>query len=112
MAARLKQDLVIEFPDNQTGELVTITTQDLKIASVTPAGAVAWFGKKPGPEGKLVSAGCVHQGFFASLDNLKAWLAARPYVIGEQITFQRSLDDKLKLSADQIKKACKVGACK
>jgi thioredoxin 1 len=112
VAARMKQDLIIEYPDNQTGETITITTQDLKIASVTPAGAVAWFGKKPGPDGKMVSAGCFHQGFFASLDNLTAWLAAHPHAIGEQISFQQSLDDKLKLNPEQIRKACKVGECK
>lgn len=112
VAARMKQDLVIEYADNQTGEKITIQTQDLKIASVTPPTAVAWFGKKPGPDGKLVSAGCFHQGFFASLDNLKAWLSAHPYAIGEQISFQQSLDDKLKLSVEQIQKACKIGECK
>lgn len=112
VAARLKKDIVVSYPDNQTGEIVTVTTKDMKIASVTPVGAVAWFGKKLNAEGKYVSAGCFHQGFFASQENLKTWLAAHPLEIGEQISFQQSLDDKLKLSPEQIQKACKIGACK
>lgn len=112
VAARLRKDVVIDYPDNQTGETVRVVTQDLKIATVTPPTAVAWSGKRRTPDGKFVSAGCFHQGFFTSLEHLQAWLAAHPAEIGEQISFQQSLDDKLKLNAEQVQKACKIGECK
>ncbi len=53
VAARMRKDIVIDYPDNVTGEIITITTQDLKVASVTPATAVAWFGKRRTPRGSM-----------------------------------------------------------
>jgi hypothetical protein len=112
VAARLKQDIEVEAKDGLTGELIRVKTLDGQIASVEPAGAIAWFGQKKSPEGKWVSAGCFKQGFFANEANLQKWLDARPAMTGRQITIAQALADKMKLTAEQIAKACKLGECK
>ena len=58
-----------------------------------------------------VSAGCFHQGFFANAENLKKWVEANPLETGEMITIQKALADKMKLTPQQISKACKIGEC-
>ena len=83
-----------------------------QIASLEPATAVAWFGQKKAPDGKWVSAGCFKQGFFVNEENLKKWLDARPAMTGRQITIAQALADKMKLTPQQIAKACKLGECK
>ncbi len=112
VAARLKQDIEVEAKDGLTGEPIRIKTLGGQIASLEPATAVAWFGQKPTAEGKWVSAGCFKQGFFANQDNLKKWLEARPAMTGRQITIAQALADKMKLTSEQIAKACKLGECK
>jgi hypothetical protein len=44
--------------------------------------------------------------------NLQKWLEARPAMTGRQITIAQALADKMKLSPEQIAKACKLGECK
>lgn len=112
VAARLKQDIEVEAKDGLTGELIRVRTLDGRIASLEPPTAVAWFGQKPSPDGKWVSAGCFKQGFFVSQDNLQQWLEARPAMTGRQITIAQALADRMKLSPEQIAKACKLGECK
>lgn len=112
VAARLKQDIEVEAKDGFTGEPIRVKTLDGKIASLEPASAVAWFGQKKDVEGKWVSAGCFKQGFFVNAANLQKWLDARPAMTGRQITIAQALADKMKLSPEQIAKACKLGECK
>jgi thioredoxin 1 len=112
VAARLKQNIEVEAKDGLTGERIRVKTLDGQIASLEPATAIAWFGQKKGPDGKWVSAGCFKQGFFVNEDNLKKWLDARPAMTGRQITMAQALADKMKLSPEQIAKACKLGECK
>ncbi len=112
VAARLQQDIEVEAKDGQTGEVIRLKTLAGQIASLEPAGATAWFGQKKGPDGKWVSAGCFKQGFFVSEANLQKWLEARPTMTGRQITIAQALADKMKLSPEQITKACKLGECK
>ena len=112
VAARLKQDIEVEAKDGRTGELIRVKTLDGQISSLEPATAVAWFGQKKGSDGKMVSAGCFKQGFFVNATNLQKWLDARPAMTGRQITIAQALADKMKLSPEQIAKACKVGECK
>jgi len=112
VAARLKQDIEVEAKDGLTGELIRVKTLDGQIASLEPASAVAWFGQKKGPDGKWVSAGCFKQGFFVNEANLQKWLEARPAMTGRQISIAQVLADKMKLSPEQIAKACKLGECK
>jgi thioredoxin 1 len=112
VAARLKQDIEIEAKDGLTGEAIRLKTLDGQIASLEPATAVAWFGQKKGLDGKWVSAGCFKQGFFVNEANLQKWLDARPAMTGRQITIAQALSDKMKLSPQQIAKACKLGECK
>jgi len=112
VAARLKQDIEVEAKDGFSGELIRVKTLDGQIASLEPATAVAWFGQKKDAEGKWVSAGCFKQGFFVNQANLQKWLAARPAMTGRQITIAQALADKMKLTPEQIAKACKLGECK
>jgi len=111
VAARTGKDIEVHQPDGLTGEMVVVKTLGGSVASVEPKTAVAWFGKKQGADGKWVSAGCFHQGFFTTPENLRKWLEAHPLETGEMITIQQSLADKMKLSPQQIQKACKIGEC-
>jgi thioredoxin 1 len=112
VAARLKQDIEVEAKDGLTGEPIRVKTLDGQIASLEPATAIAWFGQKKSAEGKWVSAGCFKQGFFVNEANLQKWLEARPAMTGRQITIAQALADKMKLTPEQIAKACKLGECK
>ncbi|MBI1361539.1 MAG: thioredoxin fold domain-containing protein [Alphaproteobacteria bacterium] len=111
VAARLKQNIEVEAKDGLTGELIRVKTLDGQIAALEPATAVAWFGQNKTAEGKWVSAGCFKQGFFVNAANLQKWLDARPAMTGRQITIAQALADKMKLSPEQIAKACKLGEC-
>jgi len=112
VAARLRQDIEVEAKDGLTGELIRVKTLDGQIASLEPASAVAWFGQNKSADGKWASAGCFKQGFFVSEANLQKWLAARPAMTGRQITIAQALADKMKLTPQQIAKACKLGECR
>jgi len=112
VAARLKQDIEVEAKDGLTGEIIRVKTLDGQIASLEPATAVAWFGQKKGADGKWVSAGCFKQGFFVNETNLQKWLDARPAMTGRQISIAQALADKMKLTPEQIAKACKLGECR
>jgi thioredoxin 1 len=111
VAARTGKDIEVHQPDGLTGEPVVVKTLGGYVSSIEPATAVAWYGKRKNAEGKFVSAGCYHQGFFVNEDNLKKWLARRPLATGEAITIEQSLRDKLKMSPAQIHSACKIGEC-
>jgi hypothetical protein len=110
-AARMGKDIEVRQPDGLTGEPVIVKTMGGYVVSVEPPTAVAWYGKRKNAEGKFVSAGCFHQGFFVNEANLKKWVAQHPLETGEAITIEQSLQDKLKMSSAQIKNACKVGEC-
>jgi len=112
VAARLRQDIEVEAKDGLTGEPIKVRTLAGQIASLEPSTSVAWFGQKKGPDGKWVSAGCFKQGFFVNEANLQQWLAARPAMTGRQISIAQALADKMKLTPEQIAKACKLGECK
>jgi hypothetical protein len=112
VAARLKQDIEVEAKDGLTGEPIRVRTIGGQIASLEPVTAIAWFGQIQNPEGKWISAGCFKQGFFLTEANLQKWLEARPAMTGRQITIAQALSDKMKLSSEQIARACKLGECK
>ncbi len=111
VAARTGKNIEVRQPDGLTGELIVVRTLDGKVAALEPKTAVAWYGKKKTADGKWVSAGCFHQGFFAIPENLKKWLDLHPLETGEMISIEQSLADKIKLSPQQIQKACKIGEC-
>jgi len=111
VAARTGKDIEVHERDRLTGEEIIVKTAGGNVASIQPATAVAWFGQRKGPEGKLVSAGCFHQGFFVNADNLKKWLDLNPLETGRLITIHQALADKMKLTPQQIQKACKIGQC-
>lgn len=111
VAARTGKDIVVRQPDGLTGEMIVVKTTDGKVSSIDPPTSVAWFGKKKTADGIWVSAGCFHQGFFRTPENLRKWLEQHPYETGRIITINQSLADKMKLSPQQISKACKIGQC-
>ncbi|MBN1126815.1 MAG: hypothetical protein JXA82_17550 [Sedimentisphaerales bacterium] len=111
VAARTGKDIEVHEKDRLTGEKIVVKTFDGAIASLEPRTAVAWFGQRKKPDGSWASAGCFHQGFFVSEDNLKVWVGKNPYETGRMISISQALADKMKLTPEQIKKACKIGEC-
>jgi hypothetical protein len=111
VAARTGKDIEVHQPDGLTGEMIVVKTINGSVASIEPKTAVAWFGQKKAADGKWVSAGCFHQGFFVTPENLSRWLEEHPLETGKIITIQQSLADKMKLTPQQIQKACKIGEC-
>ncbi|MBU4460319.1 MAG: hypothetical protein KJ579_07115 [Verrucomicrobia bacterium] len=111
VAARTGQDIEVRERDRLTGAPVVVKTLNGSVASIEPPTAVAWFGQRTKPDGSRVSAGCFHQGFFTSAATLAQWVEANPLETGEQITIHRALADKMKLTPQQISKACKIGEC-
>jgi len=111
VAARTGASIEVRERDRLTGEPIAIKTLNGQIASPEPATAVAWYGQRTKPDGKHASAGCFHQGFFVSADNLQEWVAANPLEIGEMMSIAKALADTMALSPAQISKACKIGEC-
>jgi thioredoxin 1 len=111
VAARTGKDIEIHEKDRLTGDPIVVKTLDGKVASLEPATAVAWFGQRQKPDSTWASAGCFHQGFFTNVDNLKKWVDQNPYETGRVIPITQALADKMKLSPQQIQKACKIGEC-
>lgn len=111
VAVRTGKDIAVIQPDRLTGKPVTLKTFNGYIQSIDPPQAVAWFGQKKGTDGKFGSAGCFHQGFFTSEENLRTWSSANPQELGKLISIDEALNDKMKLTETQVRKACKIGEC-
>jgi thioredoxin 1 len=111
VAARTGKDIEVHERDRLTGQEIVVKTFEGKVASLKPKTAVAWFGQRKRPDGTWGSAGCFHQGFFVNAQNLKKWVERNPYETGRLIPISQALADKMKLSPEQIKKACKIGEC-
>jgi thioredoxin 1 len=111
VAVRTGKDIEVIQPDRLTGKPVIVKTFNGYIQSIDPPQAVAWFGQKKGSDGKFGSAGCFHQGFFTSEENLRNWSSAHPQELGKMISIDEALNDKMKLTEAQIHKACKIGEC-
>jgi thioredoxin 1 len=111
VAARTGNDIEVHEKDRLTGEKIIVKTLDGKVASLEPASAVAWFGQRQKPDGTWGSAGCFHQGFFVNAENLKKWVEQNPLEKGRQISISQALANKMKLTPQQIQKACKIGEC-
>ncbi len=111
VATRTGKDIEVHQRGRLTGEMVVVRTLGPYVISVEPSPAVAWFGKRKKADGSFGSAGCFHQGFFTSLENLKKWAEQNPAEVGHMITIDQALANKMKLSPEQIAKACKVGEC-
>jgi thioredoxin 1 len=112
VAARTGKDIEVHQPDGLTGEMIVVKTHNGEIESITPKNATAWFGQRKSSDGQYVSAGCFHQGFFVNQANLIKWVESRPYLVGREISIAQALADKIKLTPEQIRKACKFGECK
>ncbi len=111
VAARTGKNIEVHEKDRLTKQEIIVKTLDGKVAALEPGTAVAWFGQRQKPDGTWASAGCFHQGFFTSADNLKKWVDQNPYETGRLISISQALADKMKLSPEQIQKACKIGEC-
>ena len=111
VAARTGKDIEVHQPDALTGEMIVVKTLNGNVASLEPKTAVAWFGMRQKPNGKWGSAGCFHQANFVNVENLEKWLEQHPLETGKLISIQRALADKMKMTPQQIQKACKIGEC-
>ena len=111
VAARTGENIEVHEKDLLTGQEIIVKTFDGTILSLEPKTAVAWFGQKQKPDGTWTSAGCFHQGFFINSDNLEKWVEQNPYETGKLISINQALADKMKLTSEQIQKACKIGEC-
>ena len=111
VAARLQKDIEMEVKDAVTGKTLKIATLNGSVASLDPAATVAWHGQKKNAEGKMISAGCFKQFFFTDPETLKKWLEQHPDATGKQTSIGELLADKMKLTPQQIKGACKIGDC-
>ena len=111
VAARTGKDIEVHEKDRLTDEEIIVKTLDGKLASLEPSTAVAWFGQRQKPDGTWGSAGCFHQGFFVNAQNLKKWVEQNPLETGRQISISQALANKMKLTPQQIQKACKIGEC-
>ena len=111
VAARTRKDIEVHQHDRLTGEMIVVKTSNGKVASLEPPTAVAWFGLKKRPDGTFGSAGCFHQGFFVNADNLCQWAEQNPTETGKLIRIAQALQDKMELSPQQVRKACKIGEC-
>jgi thiol-disulfide isomerase/thioredoxin len=111
VAARTGKDIEVHEKDRLTRQEIVVKTFGGKVASLEPATGVAWFGQRKKPDDTWTSAGCFHQGFFVNADNLKKWVEQNPCETGRLISISQALADKMKLSPEQIQKACKIGEC-
>jgi thioredoxin 1 len=111
VAARTGKDIEVHEKDRLTGEKIIVKTFGGQVASLEPATAVAWFGQRQKHDGTWASAGCFHQGFFINAENLKKWVEQNPCETGKLISINQALADKMKMSPEQIQKACKIGQC-
>ncbi|NQT86199.1 hypothetical protein HQ560_05500 [bacterium] len=111
VAVRTGKDIEVRERDRLTGDEIVVKTVNGSIASIEPSTAVAWFGQRSKPDGSWGSAGCFHQGFFVNAENLRKWVDTQPYETGRLITIHQALAAKMKMSPQQIQKACKIGEC-
>jgi hypothetical protein len=111
VAARTGKDIEVFQRDALSGETIHVKTTSGSVILLEPETAVAWAGKKQTEDGKLASAGCFKQAFFVNEANLKQWLEKNPTATGMMISIHSALAAKMKLSPEQIQKACKIGEC-
>ena len=111
VAVRTGKDIEIFQKDALTGDMVRLKTTNGSISLLEPKTAVAWAGKRKTEEGKLVSTGCFKQAFFVNETNLKKWADKQPSNTGMMIAIHQALAAKMKLTPEQIQKACKIGEC-
>lgn len=111
VAARLQKDIEVSAKDSLTGETILVKTFGGHVASLEPQTTVAWAGSKKDAEGKPVSTGCFKQAFFVSEANLRTWVDAHPTATGRVVSIEQAMTEKMKLTPQQISKACKIGEC-
>ena len=111
VAARTGKDIEVKAKDALTGEPVIVKTFEGRVAELEPPTAVAWGGARKDADGNIKSTGCFKQAFFSDESNLRAWLEENPTATGRQMTIEQALAAKMKLTPQQISKACKIGEC-
>ena len=111
VAVRTGKDIDVEAKDALTNEPIRVKTFDGHVAELNPATAVAWGGARKDKEGAIKSAGCFKQAFFTNEANLKKWVEGHSTVTGRQMTIEQALAAKMKLTPQQISRACKIGEC-
>jgi len=111
VTARTGKDIEVSAKDALSGETVRVKTYQGHVSELEPATAVAWGGAKKDTSGKIVSTGCFKQAFFITETNLRKWVVENPLATGRLISIEQALAAKMKLTPQQISKACKIGEC-
>jgi thioredoxin 1 len=111
VAARTGKNIEVRAKDALTGEAVHVKTYEGHVAELKPSTAVAWAGAQKDAEGKVSSTGCFKQAFFANEANLRKWVDAHPTATGQLVSIEKALAKKMKMTPQQISKACKIGEC-
>lgn len=111
VAARTDEDIEVDAEDALTGDPIRVNTYEGHVAGLDPASAVAWAGAKKDGEGNITSTGCFKQAFFTNETNLRQWVESHPTATGQQVAIEQALASKMKLTPEQIGKACKIGEC-
>lgn len=111
VAARTGKDIEVIAKDALSGETIRVNTFQGYVSELAPATAVAWAGAKKDASGNIVSTGCFKQAFFTNESNLRRWVETHPLATGRLISVEQALAAKMKLTPEQISKACKIGEC-
>ena len=111
VAARMEKDIEVDARDALSGEKVNVKTYEGHVAALAPETSIAWAGSKMGADGKVASTGCFKQMFFVNEANLKKWVEEHPLATGRLVSIEQALGEKMKLTPQQISKACKIGEC-
>ncbi len=111
VAARMEKDIEVDARDALSGETVSVKTYQGHVEELAPETSVAWAGSKRGADGKVASTGCFKQAFFANEANLRKWVEEHPLATGRLVSIEQALTEKMKLTPQQISKACKIGEC-
>ena len=111
VAARTGKDIEVEAKDALTGDPIRVRTFQGHVAELEPPTAIAWGGARKDAKGNIKSTGCFKQAFFSNEANQKKWIEEHPTATGRQMTIQQALAAKMKLTPEQISKACKIGEC-
>ena len=111
VAARTGKDIDLSVKDALTDETIRVKTYEGHVGELEPRSAVAWAGAKLDANNEIVSTGCFKQAFFMNEANLRQWINENPLATGHMISIEQALAAKMRLTPEQISKACKIGEC-
>jgi len=110
VAARTGKNIEVREKDRPDKTTIAVKTLDGRVASLEPATASRGSASGPNPTAPGhrpdASPGLLHQ-----RRQSQEMGGAESYETGRLISISQALADKMKLSPEQIQKACKIGEC-